>query len=93
MGQQAPKLTCRQARAIDLIGFLGGMGITPVKVRGDNFWYLSPLRNERHASFKISKRLNRWYDFGLGKGGNILDFGLLYFACSIPELLDLLGQN
>ncbi len=41
--------------------------------KGTRLWYLSPLRQEHTASFKVETTLNCWYDFGLGKGGNIID--------------------
>jgi DNA primase len=48
---------------------------------------LSPYREETTASFKVNRSMNRWYDFGDGKGGNIIDFGILYHNCSVKELL------
>ena len=35
-------------------------------------WYKSPFRMEKEASFKIDLRKELWYDFGLGKGGDII---------------------
>lgn len=32
------------------------------------------LRNEKDASFSINLEKNLWYDFGLGKGGSVIDF-------------------
>ena len=37
------------------------------------FYIHSPFRAEKTPSFKINPALNTWYDFGLGKGGTILD--------------------
>lgn len=51
--------------------FLQEHGYQPTSVRGNNWWYLSPLRDERTASFKVDVNKNVWYDFGLGKGGNL----------------------
>lgn len=34
--------------------------------------YKSPLREEAEASFKVNTERNQWYDFALGKGGNII---------------------
>jgi hypothetical protein len=30
---------------------------------------------------------NEWYDHGLGKGSNIIDFGILYHNCTVGEFL------
>lgn len=34
----------------------------------------SPFRDERRPSFYIYRRTNSWFDFGLGKGGTVIDF-------------------
>jgi len=71
----------------DMVSFLYELGFQPSKIRGHDYWYSSPLRNERTASFKVNRRLNKWFDHGLGKGGNLVDFGILYYNCSVGELL------
>ncbi|WP_333624297.1 toprim domain-containing protein [Sphingobacterium siyangense] len=81
-------LTCAQAKEIDLVIYLSSLGFEPERIRANQFWYFSPFRNERTPSFKINRILNRWYDFGDGVGGSIIDFGIRYFSCSIPELLE-----
>lgn len=86
-------LTCSQVKQIDLVDYLRSLEHEPVKIRGNNYWYLSPLRTERTASFKIDRRLNCWYDHGIGKGGNIIDFAMLYHNCTIAELLRNLQGN
>jgi hypothetical protein len=76
-------------RELDLVDYLASLGHQPEYVkRGRDFWYLSPLRSEGEASFKVNRELNRWYDHGLGKGGNLIDFGLAYFNCTVRELID-----
>jgi len=73
--------------------YLSKFGYEPAKVRKNDYWYLSPLRNENTPSFKIDRSINRWYDHGIGKGGNLVDFGILYFGCSVAELLEKLGGD
>lgn len=51
--------------------FLQEHGHQPTSVKGNNWWYLSPLRDEHTPSFKVDVSKNVWYDFGLGKGGNL----------------------
>lgn len=87
------KLTCADARQMDLVQYLATLGFLPQKVRGAEYWYLSPLRTERTASFKVDRRLNLWYDHGTGQGGTLIDFGLLYYRCTVGELLRRLGQD
>ncbi len=71
----------------DMVNFLYELGFQPAKIRGNDYWYSSPLRNEQTPSFKVNRRLNKWFDHGLGKGGNLIDFGILYYNCSVGELL------
>ncbi|MCU0352937.1 MAG: toprim domain-containing protein [Cytophagales bacterium] len=42
---------------------------------------------EKTPSFKANRNLNRWYDFGLGEGGSLIDFGILYHRYTVAELL------
>ena len=81
------QMLCKQANQLDLVEYLEGLGHQPHNVRGNDYWYLSPLRQERTASFKVNRKLNAWYDHGLGKGGTLVDFGLLYHKCTVKELM------
>ena len=87
------RLSVEEARRTDMVDYLSKLGYEPAKVRGIDYWYLSPLREERTASFKINRKLNRWYDHGLGKGGNIIDFAILYNNCTVGEFLHQLSGN
>lgn len=56
--------------------------------------YLSPLRTEKHASFKVNTELNLWYDFGIGRGGNIIDLAeLLYNSSDVSYLIHQIERN
>ena len=83
------QLRIAQINDVDLVAYLAELGYQPTKTKGLDYWYLSPLRNERTASFKISRRINRWYDFGIGRGGRLIDFGLLFFNCTIGDFFSL----
>jgi DNA primase len=51
-------------------------------------WYYSPFRQETEASFKVNLACNEWYDFGAGKGGDILKFVMeRYGTNNIPQAL------
>ncbi|MFB6455894.1 toprim domain-containing protein [Chitinophaga sp. Hz27] len=71
----------------DLVELLSRLGYEPSKVIRDDYWYLSPLRVEKTPSFKVNRRLNVWYDHGVGQGGDLIDFGCQYCNCSISDLL------
>jgi DNA primase len=81
------------ARQIDLVNFLSSLGYQPAKIRANDYWYLSPFRDEKHASFKVNRKLICWYDHGMGKGGNLVDFGMLHFQCTSVEFLKRLQGN
>ncbi|MBS1598401.1 MAG: toprim domain-containing protein [Bacteroidetes bacterium] len=80
-------LSCSQINQIDIVSYLSTLGISPSKIKGNNYWFFSPFRNEKTPSFKVNRRLNRWYDFGEGKGTTLVDFGIRYFDCSIKDLI------
>ena len=79
------------ARQIDLVDYLAVLGHHPKKIRNQDYWYLSPLRSERMASFKVNRNKNIWYDLGSGRGGDIIDFGVLFHSCSVSDLLSRLS--
>jgi Toprim-like/CHC2 zinc finger len=77
-------------RELDLACLLEMLGHEPKarKKNDSDWWYLSPLRTERTASFHVDRSANEWYDFGLMAGGNPVDFLLRYYGCSVAELLE-----
>ncbi|MFV8341065.1 CHC2 zinc finger domain-containing protein [Flavobacterium sp. XS2P39] len=86
-------MTIEQAKTMDMISYLCTLGFKPSKIRGSNFWYFSPFRDERTPSFKVDQKINCWYDHRIGKGGNLIDFGVLYYNCTTSELLQKLKGN
>ena len=80
-------MNIREAKEMDMVQFLSKLGHEPAEIKGKNYWYLSPLRDEKAPSFKVNTKMNRWYDWGEGKGGNLVDFGTLYYRCSVAEFL------
>lgn len=87
------RMNCEEAKKIDIVGYLSSLGYQPQKIRGNDYWYLSPFRTEKEPSFKVNRKFNVWYDHGIGKGGNLVDFGVLFFGVPVSEVLDKLGQN
>lgn len=68
-------LTIEEIKSISIVDYLSRHGYEVSKVLGNKYWYLSPLpyHNEKHASFKVDANVNMWYDFAIGKGGNIIN--------------------
>lgn len=83
-----------QAKLIDLVSYLEKEGYKPVKQRGCNYWYLSPIRTENTPSFKVDSQRNEWYDYGIGKGGDILDLiKHLFNVTTTSEALSVLSPR
>jgi hypothetical protein len=93
------KYTIARAKELDLVAYLADLGFVPSvrHSRGKYFAFISPFRPEEHTpSFKIEKGTNHWVDFGKPDGktnGNIIDFGINYFQCSVSEFLTQLSDN
>ncbi|MBB3055000.1 toprim domain-containing protein [Mucilaginibacter gotjawali] len=86
-------LDCNQARQIPIVGYLAKCGFHPQYIKGADHWYLSPIREENTASFKVNTRLNAWFDHGIGEGGNLIDLGIRLHRCSVEELLARLSAD
>lgn len=84
------RMNCETARELCIISALASMGHFPTRESKREAWFLSPLRKETRASFKVSKDLNRWYDHGEGIGGNLIDLMMRITGSSVPEVLELL---
>ena len=81
-------MTTQEAKNIHIADYLQSLGYVPVKRQGNSLWYKSPFREETDASFKVNTGLNRWYDFGIGKGGNIIALAAeLYRSEDVAYLL------
>ena len=87
------KLTCERARNICIVETLAKFGHFPSRTTEKEAWFLSPLRSETQASFKVSLTLNRWYDFGIGEGGNVIDLVCRLSNCSVSEALQFLSDE
>lgn len=87
-------MTIQEIKAISISDFLTSKGHEPVNKKGYKWWYLSPLHTEQTASFKVDLNKNVWYDFGLGKGGNIIDLVMeLYHTQNISEVLYIMSHS
>jgi len=85
-------MTIQQAKEMDMVTYLSALGYEPTKISGKSYWYVSPLHEEKTASFKVNRHLNRWFDFAEGKGGNLVDFGVQFFNVSVSDFLKKLQE-
>lgn len=81
-----------QAREISIEKVLQNLGCEPTKSNENESWYLSPFRIEKTASFKLNRKINRWFDHGDQKGGNVIDFVIQKFGFSVNEALSYLEK-
>ena len=80
-------MNCSQFNKISLEEVLQNLGHLPTKQSEKEAWYHNPFSKENHASFKLNKRLNIWYLFSEGVGGNNIDFMKKYLNATISEVL------
>ncbi len=84
----------KEIKSIPLAAFLSRLGHEPAARKGTRLWYKSPLRQEQTPSFKVETTLNCWYDFGIGKGGNIIDLATeLYQSTDLRHLMRCIADN
>ena len=83
-----------EIKNIPLADFLSSLGYEPAVRKGTRLWYKSPLRQEQTPSFKVDTALNCWYDFGAGKGGNIIDLATeLYQSTDLRYLMRCIANS
>lgn len=83
-----------EAKLIRIVGYLQQLGYSPVRVRYNQYWYLSPFRQEQTPSFKVNDQRNEWYDFGMAAGGDLVELGkYLYGTKDIPTVLRKIGKQ
>ena len=84
----------KEIKSIPLASFLSRIGHEPAARKGTRLWYKSPLRQEHTPSFKVDTTLNCWYDFGLGRGGNIIDLAAeLYQSTDLRYLMRCIADS
>lgn len=84
----------KEIKSIPLATFMSRLGHEPARRYEGKLWYRSPLRQEHTPSFKIETSLNCWYDFGLGKGGNIIDFAAeIYQSTDLRYLMRCIADS
>ena len=84
----------KEIKSIPLASFMSRLGHEPAARKGTRLWYKSPLRHEHTPSFKVETALNCWYDFGLGKGGNIIDLAAeMYQSTDLRYLMRCIADS
>lgn len=87
-------MNINEAKQIRIEEYLHSLGYNPVRQQGGSLWYKSPFRDEGEPSFKVNTGRNLWYDFGAGRGGNIIALAReLYASDSLPYLLERIAEQ
>jgi hypothetical protein len=78
---------------VSLVDLLSRLGFQPLRTTGRESLYISMIRDsDINPSFSVNDTLGVWYDHGLDKGGNIIDFGLVYWQLPFCEVLEKILQ-
>ena len=85
------KMNCEKAKNIDAYSIARKLEIKQGRQTNNEVWFY--YKNERTASLKIDLRLNKWYNFSIGKGGNTLDLVIHILNCSVSDALDFLNNE
>lgn len=74
----------------DIVGYIGQF--VDLEQRGEEFWGLSPFKDEKTPSFSVRPDPPCFYDYSSGIGGNIFTFIRHYFHCSAADAVDKLKE-
>lgn len=80
-------MNCKQINNIPFKKILQKLGYSPAKEINNEFWYISPFREERTASFKVNIQNNTFRDFGNGASGSVVDFWCHLHQCNIKTCI------
>ncbi len=89
-------MNCSQANQIPFKDILYKQGYREMYSRNKKginyYWFLSPFREEREASFCVNELLNTYYDFGTGQHGSVIDYLCSYYHCNVYKSLQILNE-
>jgi Toprim-like/CHC2 zinc finger len=78
-------MNIHDANTIAIPEILTKLAIQPHRITNNKAWYLSPFRQEKTPSFQVDLNTNRWYDFGEGTGGDVVDLVCTYLKLHKEE--------
>jgi len=80
------------AKSYPIVALLQANGFEPKRQTPKGFWYLSPLRTERTASFLVDRQ-NTFYDFGAGIGGDVIRLVCELYKIGFVEAVQMLLEK
>jgi hypothetical protein len=81
------------AKEVSVESLLEKIGHKPRKDSSSRSFYSSPLHAEDDPSFVLYKGNNSWYDWGLGVGGDSIQFVMMYEECSFIDAISKILDN
>lgn len=85
--------TIQDIKRIPIRDYLAQRGITSKQENSRYGFYLSPIREEQDASFKVDYAQNVWYDFGVWRGGSIIDLVMEIEKCNLQQAVERLRKD
>ena len=89
-----------EAKNISIIDLLSHLGYEPIKIENSDYWYSSPLHEDKTSSFKVNTIKNIWIDYGIPSpeekktflGGRTLDLVMNIYNLQVSEALKRLSS-
>ena len=63
----------QEIKQVPIVDFLHILGIESAKHKASGLWYHAPYRNDHNPSLRVAADRNVWYDYGIGRGGDIFN--------------------
>lgn len=76
--------------AIDIVEYIGQY--VDLVQRGEEYWGLSPFKEEKTPSFSVRRENRSFMDFASGLAGNVFTFTKNYFNCSPRDAVNKLQE-
>lgn len=76
--------------SIDIVAYLSQF--VDLEQRGEEYWGLSPFKDEKTPSFSVRPKPPCFFDYSSGIGGNVFTFTKYYFHCSATEAVEKLKE-
>lgn len=76
--------------SIDIVEFISQF--VELEQRGDEYWGLSPFKEENTPSFSVRRETGKFFDFSSGLGGSLMCFIKNYFHCGGREAVEIMKQ-
>jgi len=76
--------------SIPIADYLSQIGHKPIKEYGNSKFYRAPYREDNDPSFHVDLSKNRWFDFGTGKGGYLIQLVIEINNCTFKQACNIL---